>query len=1184
MNYQALIGKMTEYLHQCTLGLSKWLKRRLPDVHGENWWSIGVIDKLTTNQQDIVIKSNIRSLSGLDLSTLLRVADKNWYYISQRYFLTYTERDRLKSMFAIRNRWAHIASESIESSHISADLELLHDFCDQLGMDKVLLCDIKRFIYEFKTNNKSETLGLISKTSFQEYESTQQGTDITVGSIVRLKSNIKKTGVVMSEAAMGDTVRFDVFMDGVIEVFYADQLEIFIPLMGTGSATIKDLLKTLTAQQIVKPSYEHLYSLNSARIDFVPYQFRPALKLLKSATPRLLIADSVGVGKTIEAGLIYKELQARSSIDTVIIICPKPLVAERKWEIEMREKFGEEFVPANNSLLRQIIFDYESSGNWDERYKRLIIPYSILTEELINGSQGKKYHPGISKLDPPPIFDLLIVDEAHHVRNNHTQAHKAVRFFCEHSSAVLFLTATPIQLGNQDLFNLLTLLFPDTVIDKASFEAMAQPNSYINKTAQYLRAGPNFESKAIDEIKKVTTTEWGRNVIAPNPIYSNAVLTINNGNLTREQRVKLINDVESLHSFSHMINRTRRQDIGDFCVRRPYTITSDFTEQQLELYEELLGFEYEALCALHPNVSTKFLMSTINRQAASSLFGIAPFIKDLVAKRLSELFDESDIDLDDIDIDFGPFIAKAKRLISLAENLPDTDPKFDTLASILKERAAPGGGKTIVFSTFRHTLNYLYARIKKELHLRVELVNGSVPDDVRFELRQRFALPENDPNAIDVLLFTEVGSEGLDYQFCNALVNYDLPWNPMRIEQRIGRIDRRGQLSPTVHIYNCIVSGTIDAEIYERCFLRIGVFEQSLGECSEILGHIESSIMNIVFDSALTAEERALKIEYMADNEIRLIVENRRLEDESKEMFGLDITGFTDDLMRAENPWLIPHYLQNLIEGYLNKTLGMDKQYISEGKLTLSANEKQLLLEDYRGLEDRTPDIIWTAYLNSGKGSFNITFSQDEAKINRKCLFITPTHPLIRQAARTYARIRDLRVKFSVCSDTVPAGDYAFMLYSWEYQGARTRTELVAVCNDLNVSAELLELLRSAVSLRIDTRSFPQDWDHLEERHLNMWQQEKARFLAEVHNSCLYKIESLKKSLAARKLVAERQLEATGDPRIERMRRSEIERLDHDLLYKKERLERETENADLLATRIAFGIMTITRSIEYDRD
>ena len=118
-------------------------------------------------------------------------------------------------------------------------------------------------------------------------------------------------------------------------------------------------------------------------------------------------------------------------------------------------------------------------------------------------------------------------------------------------------------------------------------------------------------------------------------------------------------------------------------------------------------------------------------------------------------------------------------------------------------------------------------------------------DEQRYELKRRFELERENPDAIDILLFTEVGSEGLDYQFCDTMINYDLPWNPMRIEQRIGRIDRRGQRSEVVNIYNVITKGTVDADIYERCLMRIGVFENSIGECEEILGGIAAQIERI---------------------------------------------------------------------------------------------------------------------------------------------------------------------------------------------------------------------------------------------------------------------------------------------------------------------------------------------------
>lgn len=142
-------------------------------------------------------------------------------------------------------------------------------------------------------------------------------------------------------------------------------------------------------------------------------------------------------------------------------------------------------------------------------------------------------------------------------------------------------------------------------------------------------------------------------------------------------------------------------------------------------------------------------------------------------------------------------------------------------------------------------------------------------------------------------MFTEVGSEGLDYQFCDMMINYDLPWNPMKIEQRIGRIDRRGQLSDVVNIYNIITEGTVDADIYHRCLMRIGVFERSIGDCEEILGQIASGIDYIVYDTNLTDEERNIKLEQMADNEVRKMQELNRLEEEEKELFGFDLTELT---------------------------------------------------------------------------------------------------------------------------------------------------------------------------------------------------------------------------------------------------------------------------------------------------
>ncbi|MCE7887906.1 MAG: hypothetical protein DYH13_10455 [Alphaproteobacteria bacterium PRO2] len=172
--------------------------------------------------------------------------------------------------------------------------------------------------------------------------------------------------------------------------------------------------------------------------------FRPALKIIHADQPRILIADGVGVGKTIEAGLIMRELQARNEINSVLIICPKPLITERKWELEMK-RFDERFTQLDGNSLRLCIEETHVEGDWPEQHKKTIIPYSLFDEKNLHGEKdGRKKRRGLLDLDPPPRFDLVIVDEAHHIRNASTYAHDAVRLFCEHAEAVVFLTATPI--------------------------------------------------------------------------------------------------------------------------------------------------------------------------------------------------------------------------------------------------------------------------------------------------------------------------------------------------------------------------------------------------------------------------------------------------------------------------------------------------------------------------------------------------------------------------------------------------------------------------------------------------------------------------------------------------------------------------------------------------------------------
>ena len=265
--------------------------------------------------------------------------------------------------------------------------------------------------------------------------------EFSPGQIVFLKSDPSVRGAVVGVLPGTPENRFNVFIDGNIQPFYASQLQLDQQSGEDFQHLSRDEFHAyLTAIQILRPGLSTLYSLNTAGIDFIPYQYRPVLKFIRSDRPRLLIADGVGVGKTIEAGLILRELQARHDIKSVLIICPRPLIAEEKWKRELK-RFDEDFQHLDGKLLQYCINEMHLDGEWPEQYQKVILPYSLLDKVLLYGPEGKRRRrrgQGLLDLDPPPRFDLVIVDEAHHIRNQDTANHEAVRFFCEHAEAAVF--------------------------------------------------------------------------------------------------------------------------------------------------------------------------------------------------------------------------------------------------------------------------------------------------------------------------------------------------------------------------------------------------------------------------------------------------------------------------------------------------------------------------------------------------------------------------------------------------------------------------------------------------------------------------------------------------------------------------------------------------------------------------
>lgn len=1190
MDEQYIVSKINEYLHRSTGLLVSWLDGKLCKVC-DDWWNECVLERLSYRQREIAIEKGFKELSDFDLAAVLRIADKNWYDMRNFAYLPTSERECIRDMQSVRNNWAHCAGTLPGKDSIIHDIEVLIKFFEQMEAPQT---DVNQ-LEEFKKNIQNENIAAMTREEeIYEEDIVVDGeisdSEIKEKDTVYLVGDPKTRGMVFSVQNVGNTTKYEVFVDGGLRTFYTGQIAPVVEKANYNWVDINTFQSYLSAYEINNPSAGNLYSLNSARIDFVPYQFRPALKLIKADEPRILIADSVGVGKTIEAGLIIKELEARSELDNIVVICPKPLVSERKWEDEMK-KFDEDFTPLTGSELRQIISDTNRDEVWPSRYNKVIIPYSIMDSRVYEGDGGRhKPSVGLMDLDPAPHFDLVIIDEAHHIRNGSLDkekayAYKCTKYFCDHADAVIMLTATPLQTGDDDLFTLLNVLRPDIVVDKATFNLMSKPNEFISQASHIVRgAAEGWQENAIETLKEVTTTQWGENVIAPNPLYQSILDKLAQNEILREERVQLITDIESLHSFDGMLNRTRRKDIQDFCIRHTYTRETEFTDRQRELHDELLQFEFLALSSLHNVRSVPFMMSTIKRQAASCIFGLAPHLRDIINRRFSSILDDPEIDIETIDFD-GMSIDKLKQLsnhvLELADNLPEEDPKFDQLMDVIQEKQLEENNKIILFSTFRHTLAYIRRKLEVT-NLRVAQIDGSVKDEQRSEFHDRFKLLKEDENAIDILLFTEVGSEGLDYQFCNLMVNYDLPWNPMRIEQRIGRIDRRGQTSDVVNIYNMITRGTVDADIYERCLMRIGVFERSIGECEAILGQISTEVERIALNSKLTDEERRYKLEQMADNEVRRIQELNRLEDEEKGLFGFDLSNYTvtKEIQTAESPWLTPRSLQYLVERYLNDRLGNVNRIVGESEiktLRLSASDRATLRQDFNRLSRVKSSVKrnWEAYLKGSSQFHKITFDPEAAREDRGAFFITAVHPLVKQAAMYYATNEVSYINLKSGSDIIAPGKYPFAVYAWNYVGIKPRFKLVTVCKDESVGEELIELLQMAVSENATGNVSADSWDGLEEIQIGRWQAECVEYKKAVELSANYKLESIRNNFMSRKRALDAQIADIEDSSITRMHRAELENATEKYESKVAEIEESKAQADIHVTLIAKGIMHI---------
>ncbi|MBV8910068.1 MAG: DEAD/DEAH box helicase, partial [Gammaproteobacteria bacterium] len=301
-----------------------------------------------------------------------------------------------------------------------------------------------------------------------------------VGQLVALRANRSRSGPIIEVLAPQPNLppRYKVF-HSVTEQYTYDHDQLVPANAAPGEPQshrpylpVREFRARLTSTRLAHPQVDTLYALRAARIKFIPYQMKPLMRILQAERPRLLIADEVGVGKTIEAGLILKEIETRQTVERVLVVCPKAL--STKWRAEMH-RFDEDFYILGPHELRHCIDETSRDGEWPSRYSRCIVPLELIRgSNYLDGTDGRNPKPGLRNLDPPATFDLIIIDEAHHVRNDNTRGWELARELCDNSEAVLFLSATPVQIGSSNLFTLLNLLRPDAFQDISVFNTIIE--------------------------------------------------------------------------------------------------------------------------------------------------------------------------------------------------------------------------------------------------------------------------------------------------------------------------------------------------------------------------------------------------------------------------------------------------------------------------------------------------------------------------------------------------------------------------------------------------------------------------------------------------------------------------------------------------------------------------------------
>lgn len=682
---------------------------------------------------------------------------------------------------------------------------------------------------------------------------------------------------------------------------------------------VDDLRRLLTHVHLAGRLANVVYAMGLTQTDFYPHQYKPLLTLLDSPVNGLLIADEVGLGKTIEAGLIWTELRARYDMRRLLVVCPAML--REKWRLELSLRFGlDARVVDAAELLQELNSSEQRERAWIVSYQGIRAPSgwdandSETPKRSVRSQLADLLH---RHADREPLLDLVIFDEAHYMRNDETGAWKTGSLLRDVSTHQLMLSATPINLGSDDLFNVLRLLDPDHFEHPEDFRNIVQANRPVILASDRVRSPGSNADEILDAIHQIKLSRWFTKSERVDRLIEEAAAV---EEWTNERRVDIAARLERLNLLAHIVTRTRKREVQSERVLRDATVfEAEMSATEQEFYRAITEGTREY--ALANGIEHGFLLSTPQRMVASSPAALLRAWGDEIdTDSLAVAMDETGEDenrLRETSTGLKRWLAGRTLHKFDFRELSRNDSKFAEFSKALKLLFAEDHcAKALVFTTYRSTARYLVDRLSAE-NLEAGLLMGGADFD-----KEAVISAFRDDRNCRILVCTDVAAEGVDLQFCRLVVNYDLPWNPMRIEQRIGRIDRIGQQSSRILVWNFVHKDTIDALILRRLAERIGVFESSLGATEEILGQVRK-LEDVLLSRHLTSSEEARLIE-----EVALAIENAKRKQEELEKEAIQLVAHGQQLLaqieaaRGEGKTVTRHDLIRYIEGHLSSKHG----------------------------------------------------------------------------------------------------------------------------------------------------------------------------------------------------------------------------------------------------------------------